>query len=323
MNEKIMYTVSASPHVKSDEDTRKLMIDVIVALIPALFMAVMIFGLRALTLTLTGVVSCLFFEFLYTKLMKKPSTVGDMSAVVTGILLVYCLPVAAPWWIVVIGSFFAIVVVKQLFGGIGKNFLNPALAARAFLFAWPVIMTTWAKPFAYLPVFMNKSVDMVTTATPLYLMKQNETLPDLWDMFVGNIGGSIGETSALMLILGGIYLIVRRVISPRIPLSFLLTVAALSFIFPRNLEASQWMLYQLLAGGLMLGAFFMATDYVTSPVTPRGQIIFGVGCGLITVFIRYFGSYPEGVSYGIMIMNLLVWLIDKYTFPKKFGGGTK
>lgn len=322
MNEKTMYTVSASPHVRSDEDTRKLMIDVIVALVPALLVAIMLYGPRAFTLTLTGAFSCMFFELLYTKLMKKPTTIGDMSAVVTGVLLVYCLPVTVPHWLVVIGSFFAIVVVKQLFGGIGKNFLNPALTARAFLFAWPVLMTTWVKPFEYLPAF-KKSVDMVTTATPLYLMRQKETLPTLWDMFVGNIGGCIGETSALMLILGGIYLIARKVISPRIPLSFLLTVAALTFIFPKTPEATDWMLYQLLAGGLMLGAFFMATDYVTSPVTPRGQIIFGVGCGLITVFIRYFGSYPEGVSYGIMIMNLLVWVIDKYTFPKKFGGGVK
>jgi len=322
MSKELSLAVSSSPHVRSPEDTRSIMLDVIIALIPALAVAVYIFGLRALTLTLVCVAACVFFEWGYRKLLKKPSSIGDLSAVVTGVLLTFCLPVTVPYWIPVIGAFFAIVIVKQLYGGIGKNFLNPALAARAFLFSWPVLMTTWAAPLSYSKFFNIFSVaDAVTSATPMASLHMGR-LPEasLWQVFIGEIGGSIGEISSLVLLLGEVYLVIRRVISPRIPLSYILTVAVLTFIFPKGGNSGlTWMLYNLFSGGLMLGAIFMATDYATSPVNRKGQIIYGIGCGLLTVFIRYFGSYVEGVSYAILIMNVTVWLIDKSTLPRRFG----
>ena len=313
-------TVSSSPHIRSNEDTRSIMLDVIIALIPALAVAVYMFGFRALLLTLVSVAASVFFEWAYRKLLKKPSSIGDLSAVVTGILLSYCLPPSAPCWLPIVGAFFAIVIVKQLFGGIGKNFMNPALAARAFLFSWPALMGKWMTPLSYTH-FFDLSIDTVTSATPLdalhgSMLPQNTSL---MQAFFGQIGGSLGEISAFALILGGIYLLVRRVITLRIPLSYLLTVAALTFIFPRGNDNVTWMLWNLCSGGVMLGAIFMATDYSTSPVTKRGQLIFGIGCGVLTVFIRYFGAYPEGVSYSILIMNACVWLLDKAGMPKRFG----
>ena len=273
------------------------------------------FGINALLLVVVSVASCVFFEWGYRKLMKKTCTVGDLSAAVTGVRMAYCLPAGAPLWLPVIGAFFAIVLVKQLYGGLGKNFLNPALAARAFLFSWPVIMTTWTAPnFVY-------GADVVTSATPLSWMHQGQ-LPEgisIMGAFLGTIGGSLGEVSALALILGGAYLVWRKVISLRIPLSYILTVAVLTVIFPKGGDAISWMLYNLFSGGLMLGAIFMATDYATSPITTNGQIIYGVGCGCLTVLIRYFGGYVEGVSYAILIMNVCVWLIDRYTMPRRFG----
>jgi electron transport complex, RnfABCDGE type, D subunit len=267
-----------------------------------------------------------FFEWAYRRLMKKPGTVSDLSAAVTGMLMAYCLPPSAPYWLAVVGAFFAIVIVKQLFGGIGKNFMNPALSARAFLLSWPVIMTTWPNPFGYGTIFNFFGQDIVAGATPLSYLK-NGMLPDhasLYQMLIGSIPGSLGEVSAVALILGGVYLIFRKVISWKIPLSFIGTVAVLTFIFPKgDAPRLTWMCYELLSGGLMLGAIFMATDYVTSPVTSKGKIIFGIGCGLITVFIRYFGSYAEGVSYAILIMNTCVWLIDKSTLPRRFGTSSK
>ena len=261
--------------------------------------------------------------------MKKSNTVGDLSAVITGILLAFVCPVTMPYWILIIGDFFAIVVVKQLFGGLGKNFLNPALAARAFLMlCYPIDMTTWAKPGLsnWAPLGMSvgqEYIDAFTGATPLSAdFMHSGIMPDvsLGDMFVGNIGGTIGEISALMLLIGGVYLIARGVIRIRIPVSFIATVAVLTFLFPLNGNGNlTWMLYEILGGGLFLGAFFMATDYVTSPVTKRGEIVYGVGCGLLTVFIRYFGGYPEGVSYAILLMNICVWLIDKYCRPNRYG----
>lgn len=315
--------VTSSPHIKASDDTRSLMADVCIALLPALVVAVLTFGARALVLTVATVISCVFFEWLYNKLLHQPSTIGDLSAVVTGILLAFNIPVAAPVWMPVIGGAFSVIVAKMLFGGIGKNFMNPALAGRAFMMAsWPALMTVWTRPGASLPLFGNVTVtDAISTATPLASLKGG-ALPeaDALHLFLGQTGGVIGETSALALLLGGAYLVYRKVITINIPAAYILTVAVLTFLFPMGgQERFAWMLSQVLSGGLMLGAIFMATDYVTSPVTPNGQIIFGVGCGLLTVFIRYFGGLPEGVSYSILLMNTLVWFIDKKTHPRKFG----
>lgn len=315
--------VTSSPHIKAADDTRSLMADVCLALLPALVVAVITFGARALVITVATVISCVFFEWLYNKLLHQPGTTGDLSAVVTGILLAFNVPVSAPIWMPVIGGAFSVIIVKMLFGGIGKNFMNPALAGRAFMMAsWPALMTTWTRAGAELPLFGSVTVtDAISTATPLAQLK-NGALPDanFLDLFLGQTGGVIGETSALALIIGGAYLVWRKVISINIPAAYILTVAVLTFIFPLGGQGHfEWMLSQVLSGGLMLGAIFMATDYVTSPVTPKGQIIFGVGCGLLTVFIRYFGGLPEGVSYSILLMNTLVWVIDKKTHPRKFG----
>ena len=316
---------TSSPHIRSHETTRSIMLDVIIAMLPALLVACMKFGLRALTLTAVSVAGCFFWEWLYRKLMKKPQSVGDLSCVVTGMLLAFVSPVQMPYWMILIGDFFAIIVVKQLFGGIGKNFLNPALAGRAFLLAsYAGTMTTWADPAAGKAALFGSNADVITTATPLAMMKGGafaELLEKytVGDMFVGNIPGSLGEVSAAALLIGGIYLIGRKVINWQTPVAYIATVAILTFLFPLAGTGVEWMLYSVFGGGLFLGAFFMATDYATSPVTKKGQLIFGIGCGLFTVLIRYFGSYNEGVCYSIMVMNLLVALIDKYTKPTRFG----
>ena len=323
-SEKRLLSISASPHIRTGEDTRSIMLDVLISLVPALAVAAYMFGLRAILNTVLSVLGCLFFEWGYRKLLKKPASVGDLSAAVTGVLLAYTLPVSIPWWILLIGDGFAIVLVKQLFGGIGKNFMNPALAARAFLFSWPVAMTKWVAPLSYRSFFSLSMADAVTSATPLASMA-NGSLPGsttLLQAFLGQVGGSMGELSAFALLLGGAYLLIRRVISPRIPLAFLLTVAVLTFLFPQGNPRLSWTLWQLCSGGVMLGAIFMATDYSTSPVNPTAQIVFGIGCGALTVFIRYFGSYVEGVSYAILIMNATVWLLDK-AFPRKRFGFVK
>ena len=312
--------VSNSPHIRSEDNTRQIMLDVIIALIPALALGVFVFGARALVVTAVSVIGSVFFEWLYNKLLKKPCTIGNCSAIVTGMLLAYTLPVTAPLWMVLIGDLFAIVIVKALFGGIGKNFMNPALGGRAFLMAsYPVFMTTWAKVRTSLPLF-GTPADVVTGATPLSFMKEGN-LPDvsLADAALGMVGGCLCEVSALALLAGGVWLVYRRVISLRIPVCFIGTVAVLTLIFPKGGSGFEWMAYQLLSGGLMLGAIFMATDYASSPVTPKGQIIYGIGCGVLTVLIRYFGSYPEGVSYAILIMNCCVFLIEKISQPVKFG----
>ncbi len=316
---------TSSPHIRSHETTRSIMLDVIIAMLPALLVACMKFGLRALTLTAVSVAGCFFWEWLYRKLMKKPQSVGDLSCVVTGMLLAFVSPVQMPYWMILIGDFFAIIVVKQLFGGIGKNFLNPALAGRAFLLAsYAGTMTTWVDPAAGKAALFGSNADVITTATPLAMMKGGafaELLEKytVGDMFVGNIPGSLGEVSAAALLIGGIYLIGRKVINWQTPVAYIATVAILTFLFPLAGTGVEWMLYSVFGGGLFLGAFFMATDYATSPVTKKGQLIFGIGCGLFTVLIRYFGSYNEGVCYSIMVMNLLVPLIDKYTKPTRFG----
>lgn len=322
---------TSSPHIRGDETTRSIMLDVIFALIPALAFAVWQFGFKALTLTAVSVVGCMFFEWLYRKMMKKPQSVGDFSAVVTGMLLAFVSPVTMPYWMILIGDFFAIIVVKQLFGGIGKNFINPALAGRAFLLgSYAAAMTHWIDPASGKAPLLGSTADVVTAATPLAYMKGTGDVVatgfanlqgtySVMDMFLGKVGGSLGEVSALLLIAGGAYLIIRKVINWQTPVAYIGTVAVLTFLFPKAGSGLEWMLYSLFGGGLMLGAFFMATDYATSPVTKKGQLIFGIGCGLFTVLIRYFGSYNEGVCYSIMVMNLLVALIDKNTRPARFG----
>ena len=313
-------TVSVSPHAHSNESTRSIMLDVIIALLPALIGACVFFGMRSLMLCAVSAAACVFFEWAYRKVMKLDCTVGDLSAIVTGLLLAFVCPVTTPYWCIIIGDFFAIIIVKQLFGGIGQNFMNPALAGRAFMFSWPVIMSTWVVPGTTVAVF-GSNADATTAATAMSYM-HNGLLPDgisLMELFIGNAGGCLGETSFLLLLIGGIYLVIRKVITPTIPVAYIATVAVLTLLFPMGNDNVTWMAYQLFGGGLALGAIFMATDYVTSPVTKTGQLIYGIACGLLTVFIRYFGSYPEGVSYAIIIMNCCVFLIDKIGRPKRFG----
>ena len=318
--------VTSSPHIKAEDDTRSLMLDVVLAMVPALAVAVFTFGFRALVMTVATVLACVVFELLYCKAVHKTPTIGDLSAVVTGILISFNVPVAAPIWMPMIGGGFAIIIVKMLFGGLGKNFMNPALGARAFMMGcWPALMTTWVQPHQSIPLFGNVDAADISTATPLSHLKNGE-LPgeSLLDLFFGQHGGVIGETCALALLAGGAYLLYRKVITINIPASYILTVAVITFLFPMgDVSRFQWMLTQVLSGGLLLGAIFMATDYVTSPVTPKGQIVFGIGCGLLTVFIRYFGGLPEGVSYSILIMNALVWMIDQKCLPRKFGYAAK
>lgn len=317
-------TVSSSPHAHAKTNTQTIMRDVLIALLPALIGSVYFFGLRALMVTAISAASATFFEWAYRKLMKLDSTAYDLSAVVTGVLLAFVCPPTIPYWCIIIGDFFAIIVVKQLFGGIGQNFMNPALAGRAFLFSWPVIMSTWVKPGMENAPGVFSSVDAVTAATPLAAMHQGQ-MPEssILDLFLGNVGGCIGETSALLLLIGLVWLLARKIITLRIPLSYIGTVAVLTFLFPQGNDRLMWMAAQLFSGGLFLGAIFMATDYVTSPVTKLGQIIFGIGCGVLTVLIRYFGGYNEGVSYAILVMNACVVLLDKVGRPRKFGAPKK
>ena len=314
-------TISSSPHVHSPITTKTIMRDVLIALLPALLGGVYFFGLRVLLVTLISVAGCVFFEWAWCVLMKQASMLYDASAIVTGVLIAFVCPPTIPYWCVLVGDFFAIIIVKQLFGGIGRNIVNPALAARAFMFSWPVLMTGWIAPGTR--NFLG-TADAVSSATPLGAMHQG-VMPEanLLDMFLGNIGGCIGETSVLLLLIGFAYLLIRKVISPRIPLAFLGTVAVLSFLFPRGNDPFVWCAAQLCTGGVMLGAIFMATDYVTSPVTHLGQVVFGIGCGALTVLIRYFGGYPEGVSYAILVMNCCVVLLDRIGRPKRFGAPKK
>ena len=318
--ERIVLDVAYQPQVRTNTDTRRIMLDVMIALLPAIAVAVWQFGPYPLLVIAVSMASAALFEWGYRKLLKKNSTVGDLSACVTGMLLALVLPPDAPWWLPVIGSFFAIVVVKQLYGGIGKNFLNPALAGRAFLLAsYAAIMSG-----EYLvPRALKGSIDAATMATPLAFLYDGGAMPEYYsfvDLLIGRVPGCIGEISALALIVGGVYLVLRKVISWRIPVSFVGTVAVLCLIFGyEGYGRVDWMLYNVLSGGLMLGAIFMATDYATSPVTLNGQLLFGAGCGALTVLIRYFGGFPEGVSYAILIMNLCSWAIDKAFRRHQFG----
>ena len=308
-------TVTSSPHIRGDFKTSRLMLDVVIALIPALIAGTVMFGVRALAMTAVSMAAAVAAEGVFALMTRQRSTISDCSALVTGMLFALILPVTAPYWMVAFGSAFAIVVVKLLWGGLGQNVFNPALTARAFvLLLWPASVTRYP------------GVDGVTAATPLHHMVM-PALPEesILDMFLGNCPGSIGEISSLALLIGGAYLVIRKVISIRIPASYLLTVAVVTFVFHKTDNALSWMLYSLFSGGVMLGAIFMATEYGSSPVTPMGQVIFGIGCGVLTVIFRYFGLFPEGVTYAILLMNGLAWFIDRYTAPRRFstkrGGG--
>jgi electron transport complex protein RnfD len=303
-----LLIVTSSPHIHSANSVSLAMRDVLIALTPALLASLYFFRFAAVKVILTCVLVAIVSEIIAQKIMQREVTIDDGSAVVTGLLLAFCLPSSLPLWIAAIGAAVAIIIGKQLFGGLGNNIFNPALIGRAFLVAsWPVAMTTWVTPF-----------DGVTTATPLGLLKEGVTqgLPTLSQLFLGNVGGCLGETSALALILGGLYLLYKGHIDWRIPFSYLGTVFVLTAITGSPL-------YHLLGGGLMLGAFFMATDWVTTPITKQGRIIFGLGCGLLTVIIRLMGGYPEGVCYSILLMNLVTPLIDRYTKARVFGGVKK
>ena len=319
-------TISSSPHVHSPVTTKTIMRDVLIALLPALVGSVYFFGFRALLVTLVSAAAALFFEWGWCKLMKQDDKTYDLSCIVTGVLLAFVCPPTIPYWMIIIGDFFAIILVKMLFGGIGKNIVNPALAGRAFMFSWPVAMSTWVKVGFENAAGLFNTADAVTAATPLAAMHQGYIDPaagSLWDAFIGNVGGCIGETSVLALLIGFVYLLARKVITARIPLAYIGTVAVLTLLFPQGNNGFEWMAYQLCTGGLMLGAIFMATDYVTSPLTKLGQIVYGIGCGILTVMIRYFGGYNEGVSYAILIMNCCVVLLDRIGRPTKFGAPKK
>lgn len=307
-----MYTVSSSPHIHDGDTTQRIMLDVVIALIPAGIFSVWHFGLRALAIMVITTLSCVAGEAVWQFLTKQKITVFDFSAVITGLLLAYNLPHTVPFWLPVVGGLFAIIIVKQFFGGLGQNFMNPALAARA------VLLTSWAGAMTNFSMDAisgaSQMVDTVATVTPLTALSLGSTdLPTLWEAFVGTIGGSLGETSALWLMVGGIYLIYRKVITWKIPVIYIGTVFVLTYLFGGNGLA------EILYGGLFLGAIFMATDYSTTPMTGKGHIIFALGCGVLTVIIRKLGGYPEGVSYAIILMNLVVPIIDRYTKPRVFG----
>lgn len=316
--------VAPAPHVHSGDSVRKNMLNVIIALIPAYLVSLYFFGLGAFIVSATAVVSCVVFEYLIQRFIcKQKTSIGDLSAVLTGMLLGFNLPSNLPVWMVVVGALVAIGVAKMSFGGLGNNLFNPALVGRVFLLiSFPAPMTTWPKPT---PLTMSY-LDAQTAATPLTLMKEKgvEALPTLWEMFIGHMGGSLGEVSALALLIGGIYLIETKTISWHIPVSILLTVFVFSgILWLANGEVYANPMIHLLSGGLMLGAIFMATDYVTSPMSPLGQIVYGIGIGIITIVIRVFGSYPEGMSFAILIMNAATPLINMYIHPKRFGENKK
>lgn len=313
-----MYTVSSSPHIRDNSSVQTIMRDVIIALIPATLAGIYFFKLQAALVILTAILSCVASEWVWCKITKSSNTAVDLSAVVTGLLLAFNVPPTLPLWMVVVGSIFTIIIVKCLFGGIGQNLVNPALAGRAFLLAsYPVAMTTWTNP-----------VDGTTGPTPLAILKGVEAggaqLPSLTQAFIGQVGGCIGETSAIALLIGFAYLLYRRVITWHIPVFYLGTMAVLGTIFGRGNLGAMAGIYEIMVGGVMLGGIFMATDYTTSPMTKKGQIIFAIAAGALAMIIRKWGGYPEGCSYSILIMNLFVPLIDKYVKPRVFGtGGVK
>ncbi len=314
---KIVLDVAYQPQVRTNMDTKRIMLNVMLALLPSLLAAAYEFGFKPVLMVAVSMSSAVFYEWAYRRLMKKSSTIFDFSACLTGMLVAMTLPTTAPWWLPLIGNFFAIVIVKQLYGGLGKNFVNPALASRAFLIAsYAGIMTNWVSPRAM-------GLDAVTMATPMTYLYAGEPMPDYYNyrnLLLGIMPGCFGEACKIALLLGGVYLIIRKIISWRIPVSYIGTVAVLMLIFGHEgYDNFSWMMYNIRSGGLILAAFFMATDYATSPVTLPGQLLYGVGCGALTVLIRYFGSYPEGVTYSILIMNICTWAIDKAFRRRQFG----
>lgn len=304
-----LLNVSSSPHVRSAVSTKNLMFDVAIAMIPATLWGALYFGLYSLLVVAATVLSCVLSEYAFETLMGKPVTISDGSAVVTGMILGLNMPPTIPLWIPVLGGMFAIIIVKQLYGGLGQNFMNPALAARCFL------LISFAGPMTK---FYYPSIDAMASATPLAVLKDGGTY-DVMAMFLGKIPGTIGEVSTVALLIGAVYLLVKKVITLRIPAAYILTFAVFAFIFGR--QDVNYVLAEVCGGGLIFGAFFMATDYVTSPITPKGQIVFGIFLGLLTGLFRIFGGSAEGVSYAIIFCNILVPLIEKFTLPRAFGKG--
>ena len=308
-----LYHVSSLPHVRAKDSTSRILAYVIAALLPASLFGIYNFGFKALLLILITIATCVATEWVFDKIVHKKNTIGDLSAVVTGLLLALNLPVSLPWWEAVIGGVFAIAIVKCLFGGLGQNFMNPALGARCFL------LIAFAADMTNFNVTKN-GVDVYTGATPLALIRENGlSAVNVRDMLVGNVAGTIGETSVIAILLGAIILILLGVIDLKIPGAYIITFALFMFFFGASRFDFNYVVAQLCGGGLMLGAFFMATDYVTSPITPRGKIIFGICCGLLTGIFRCFGANAEGVSFSIILSNILVPLIEKYTVPRAFG----
>ena len=312
--------VSSAPHLVTSMDTTKIMLMVLIGLAPSFLVSIYVFGMRVIALTVVCVVASMFFEWAWNKLMHKKQTVGDLSAAVTGTLIAFNVPAGLPYWIAIVGCFVAIIVVTQLFGGMGKNVVNPAITARIVLFiSFATEMTTWPLP--------RMAADATSTATPLGILAEGGAeLPSNMQMFLGFIGGSMGEVSAIALLIGGLFLIWKKIISPIIPCCFIGTVFVFALIYyaaTGNGDALQMAVFHVLAGGVMLGAFFMATDYVTSPLLPMGKVIFGIGCGLLTMIIRLWGQYPEGVSFSILIMNCLTPLIENFCQKRLYGGAKK
>ena len=311
-------TVSYTLHIHGANNIKRIMLDVIIALIPAFLGGIYFFGISALVAIVTSIAFCVLFEYLWDKAIKKENTTGDLSAVVTGLLLALTLPSGVPLWMIVIGDAFAIIIVKCFYGGIGQNFVNPALAARAFMLAcWPVAITSFPSPKDYFGIF-GSGVDAISTSTPLAVIKNGGTPAKLFDLFFGYVPGSIGEVSAFLLLIGGIYLIFRKVINIVIPSTYIISVGLFGILF-----TDYGFLYNILTGGVILAGFFMATDYTTSPVSKKGQFVYALGAGLLTAVIRKFGGYPEGITYAILIMNIATPLIDKYIRPRKFGKAVK
>lgn len=324
-----LLTLSGSPHIQSDRTVQGIMFDVIIALIPALLISFWFFGIGAIKVTLAAIIACVFFEWLITKyLLKAKSTITDGSAILTGILLAFNLPSSIPIWMIVVGSLVAIGIGKMSFGGLGKNPFNPALVGRVFLLiSFPVEMTTWPKPIDSRGIFsfggLDQTIfDTITGPTPLALAKEGEIdqIPNYVDMLLGNMAGCVGEISAVALIIGAAYMLYRKVISWHIPVSYLGSVVVFSGIL-WLVDPTTYVdpIFHLITGGMMLGAFYMATDMVTSPMSTKGMLIFGAGCGILTIVIRVFGAYPEGVSFAILIMNAFVPLLNTYMKPKRFG----
>lgn len=312
--------VSSAPHLVTNMDTTRIMLMVLIGLAPSFLVSIYVFGMRVIALTAVCIAASMFFEWAWNKLMHKTQTVGDLSAAVTGTLIAFNVPSGLPFWIAILGCFVAIIVVKQLYGGMGKNIVNPAITARIVLFiSFATEMTTWPLP--------KMAADATSTATPLGVLSEGGAeLPSNMQMFLGFIGGSMGEVSAIALLLGGLFLIWKKIISPIIPCCFIGTVFVFALIYygaTGEGEALQMAIFHVLAGGVMLGAFFMATDYVTSPLLPMGKVIFGIGCGLITMVIRLWGQYPEGVSFSILIMNCLTPLIENFCQKRLYGGAKK